>query len=240
MAGLGVASVDAVVCDPPYGIGWQNEHWDSGAIRAAARGRGRHGRLSPNEAFQVWCGMWGAECARVMKPGAHLLAFGSPRTYHRLACGLEDAGLEVRDTLMWLYSSGMSKSRRYEGGRRTTLKPVLEPVVLARRPLDGSRGPDAVVRSGRSSSFENLHAFDSRVDASRPGLLLLSTKYQERDALIRLDLRRSGGVVLARCCHDDFLVCLRSERLTTRRPEAADCSSGISSGIAASTSSRRR
>lgn len=60
-------------------------------------------------------------------------------------------------------------------------------VTLTRRPLDGSRGPDAVVRSGRSSSFENLHAFDSRVDASRPGLLLLSTKYQERDALIIFD-----------------------------------------------------
>jgi site-specific DNA-methyltransferase (adenine-specific) len=138
MAGLAEASVDAVVCDPPYGIGWQNEHWDSGAIRAAARGRGGRGRLSPSEAFQVWCGMWGAEAVRVMKPGAHLLAFGSPRTYHRLACGLEDAGLEVRDTLMWLYSSGMSKSRRYPGGRRTTLRPVFEPVILARRPLDGT------------------------------------------------------------------------------------------------------
>lgn len=60
-------------------------------------------------------------------------------------------------------------------------------VTLTRRPLDGSRGAEALVKSGRSSSFENLHAFDSRVDASRPGILLLSTKYQERDALIVFD-----------------------------------------------------
>ncbi|MBN9621957.1 MAG: site-specific DNA-methyltransferase [Actinobacteria bacterium] len=164
MAGLEGASVDAVVCDPPYGIGWQDEHWDSGAIRAAARGRAGR-RLSPNESFQVWCGMWGAECARVMKPGAHLLAFGSPRTYHRLACGLEEAGLEIRDTLMWLYSSGMSKSRRYEGGRRTTLKPVLEPVVLARRPLDGTT-EETIARHGTGALLTDACLADGRQPAN--------------------------------------------------------------------------
>jgi DNA modification methylase len=137
MAGLGAASVDAVVCDPPYGIGWQNEHWDGAAIRAAA-GRPGRGRLTPNEAFEVWCEMWARECVRVMKPGAHLLAFGAARTFHRLACGLEDGGLEIRDTLMWLYGTGMSKSRRYPGGRATTLKPAFEPIVLARKALDGT------------------------------------------------------------------------------------------------------
>jgi DNA modification methylase len=137
MAGLEEESVDAVICDPPYGIGWQNEHWDAAAIREAAVRRGRD-RLSAAEAFEVWCGMWGQEAARVMKPGAHLLAFGAPRTHHRLACGLEDAGLEIRDTLMWLYGTGMPKSRRYPRGRATTLKPAFEPIVLARRPLEGT------------------------------------------------------------------------------------------------------
>jgi DNA modification methylase len=137
LGGLEAASVDAIVTDPPYGIGWRNEHWDSGAIREAAA-RAGHERLRPNEAFEAWCGEWAAQCLRVMKPGAHLLAFGASRTFHRLACGLEDGGLEIRDTLMWLYGTGMLKSRRYPGGRATTLKPAFEPIVLARRPLAGT------------------------------------------------------------------------------------------------------
>lgn len=136
MGSLEAGSVDAVVCDPPYAIGFKGEVWDSKAILAAARARG--GRLGASEAFQVWAEIWAAECLRVMKPGAFLCAFGSPRTYHRLVCGIEDAGFEVRDTLMWLYGSGMSKSRRYPDGRATTLKPAFEPIVLARRPLEGS------------------------------------------------------------------------------------------------------
>jgi site-specific DNA-methyltransferase (adenine-specific) len=130
-------SVDAIVCDPPYGIGFQGERWDGRAIREAAA-RAGHQRLTAPEAYEVWCRAWGEVCLRVMKPGAHLLAFGSARTSHRLAAGLEDAGLELRDTLMWLYGTGMPKSRRLPGGRGTTLKPAYEPILLARRPPDGT------------------------------------------------------------------------------------------------------
>src|SRR4249919_2587933 len=69
MAGLPAQSVDAIVCDQPYGIGWQNEHWDAGAIREAAA-RAGHERLRPNEAFEAWCALWAEQCTRVMKPGA--------------------------------------------------------------------------------------------------------------------------------------------------------------------------
>ncbi len=146
MAGLAEASVDALVADPPYGIDWQGESWDGRAIREAAAQAG-HDRLSPNEAFEVWCRIWGEACLRVMKPGAHLLAFGSPRTWHRLTAGLEDAGLETRDTLIWLYGSGMPKSRRYPGDRASALKPAFEPIVLARKPPEGTLA-DNVSRYG--------------------------------------------------------------------------------------------
>lgn len=131
------ATIDAIVTDPPYGIGFHNERWDGQAIREATV-RAGHERLSRSEAYQAWCRAWGRECLRVLKPGGQLLAFGSPRTAHRLAAGLEDAGLELRDTLLWLYGTGMPKSRRLPGGQGTTLKPAYEPILLARRPPDGS------------------------------------------------------------------------------------------------------
>jgi DNA modification methylase len=88
MALLSAGSVDAVVCDPPYGLGFMGKQWDS---------------LPPGRE-------WAEECLRVLKPGGHLLAFGGTRTYHRLACAIEDAGFEIRDTVCWLYGSGFPKS----------------------------------------------------------------------------------------------------------------------------------
>jgi DNA modification methylase len=90
MRGLPDNSVDAVVTDPPYGLDFMGKHWDTGAV-----------------AFSV--GMW-AEALRVLKPGGHLVAFGGTRTWHRLACAIEDAGFEIRDNLAWIYGSGFPKS----------------------------------------------------------------------------------------------------------------------------------
>jgi hypothetical protein len=61
-------------------------------------------------AFQEWSEVWATECLRVLKPGGHLLAFGGTRTSHRLVCAIEDAGFEIRDSLVWLYGSGFPKS----------------------------------------------------------------------------------------------------------------------------------
>jgi DNA modification methylase len=133
------ASVDAVITDPPYGIGFNGMKWDNAKKLDPARPRGQyHSRTSPGIAFQTFCAEWASECLRVLKPGAHLAAFGGTRTAHLLACGLEEAGLEIRDTLMWIQGQGYPATRVLPGGLGTGLKPAWEPIVLARRPLDGS------------------------------------------------------------------------------------------------------
>jgi DNA modification methylase len=128
--------VDALVGDPPYGINFHGEAWDGADILAA--GRTSTEATPPGEAFERWNALWAHECLRVMKPGAHVAAFGSPRTFHRLVAGVEDAGFEVRDQLLWLFSQGMPKSRLLEGGLGSTLKPTFEPILLARRPFAGT------------------------------------------------------------------------------------------------------
>ncbi len=104
-------------------------------------------------AFGEWCRVWALEAYRILKPGAHVLAFGGTRTYHRLAAGLEDAGFEIRDSLMWVYGSGFPKSMDLQKavaksgddgdaerwtGWGTALKPAHEPIVLARKPVAGT------------------------------------------------------------------------------------------------------
>jgi len=131
---LEAASVGAIITDPPYGIDFNGEPWDGQLIRLQTRSR--EARQTAAEALYAWSVQWALQCLRVLRPGAHLAAFGAPRTAHRLACALEDAGFQLRDTLMWLYGSGMPKSRRLAGGQATALKPAYEPILLARKPLE--------------------------------------------------------------------------------------------------------
>lgn len=127
------ASVDAIVTDCPYGVEIAGEAWDGTAIREAVHQDGE--RLSTGEALERWTHAWAREARRVLKPGAFLAAFSAPRTVHRLVAGVEQAGFEVRDQLLWLHAQGMPKSRRLPGGTGTGLKPAYEPIVLARAPL---------------------------------------------------------------------------------------------------------
>jgi DNA modification methylase len=92
-------------------------------------------------AFGEWSRQWCAEAYRVLKPGGHLLAFGGTRTWHRLAVAVEDAGFEVRDSIAWMHGGGMPKSHNLQGdwqGWGTAIKPAFEPIVVARKPLDGT------------------------------------------------------------------------------------------------------
>jgi DNA modification methylase len=133
LAKLPDACVDAIVTDPPYGIDFAGEAWDGVDIR-----RSSDDGLGAAGAFERWTMVWAREARRVLKPGGHLVSFGAPRTFHRLVCGAEDSGLEVRDQLLWLYHQGLPKSRRLADGLATTLKPAYEPILLARSPLVGS------------------------------------------------------------------------------------------------------
>lgn len=137
-------SIDSIVTDPPYELGFMGKSWDNTGVAYDVR---------------VW-----TECLRVLKPGGHLLAFGGSRTYHRLAVAVEDAGFQIRDQIMWVYGSGFPKSldvskaidkqagvereRQVDtpitdaalqwDGWGTALKPAHEPIVLARKPLIGT------------------------------------------------------------------------------------------------------
>lgn len=114
-------SVDSIVTDPPYELGFMGKSWDASGI-----------------AYSV--DLW-RECLRLLKPGGHLLSFSGSRTYHRMACAIEDAGFEVRDQMMWIYGSGFPKSHNLDGeyeGWGTALKPAHEPICMARKPLIGT------------------------------------------------------------------------------------------------------
>lgn len=90
LAAMDPCSVDAIVTDPPYEIGFMGRSWDSTGIA-----------YDP----EFW-----RLCLNVLKPGGHLVSFGACRTYHRIACAIEDAGFEIRDSLHWLFGSGFPKS----------------------------------------------------------------------------------------------------------------------------------
>jgi site-specific DNA-methyltransferase (adenine-specific) len=114
-------SVDSIVCDPPYELGFMGKRWDASGI-----------------AYDTT--LW-TECLRVLKPGGHLVAFGGTRTYHRMTVAIEDAGFEIRDSIIWMYGSGFPKSHNLDGdwkGYGTALKPAHENAVLARKPLTGT------------------------------------------------------------------------------------------------------
>jgi DNA modification methylase len=203
LKGFADASIDSVVCDPPYALVSIGKRFGAENAAPAQSGKtGAYARASAGFMGQKWDTgetafdpLFWVEVLRVLKPGGHLIAFSGTRTYHRLACAIEDAGFEMRDMIAWLYGSGFPKSHdvskgidraagavrevvsegkavkrmipgadQHKGGWEktsgrefvptvtaaatpeaaawegwgTALKPALEPIVLARKPLAGT------------------------------------------------------------------------------------------------------
>ena len=138
MRNLPDASVDSVVTDPPYGLGFMGKAWDD---------------LPPGEE-------WARECLRVLKPGGHLLAFGGSRTWHRLAAAVEDAGFEIRDSIAWLYGSGFPKS--------LDVSKAIDKAAGAERPVIGKHPAPAGNKAGGASLNMSVVGMPTEVDLTAP------------------------------------------------------------------------
>jgi DNA modification methylase len=216
LATLPENTFDAVVTDPPYGIRFMGRAWDGADIEArvqerrsgksvrsdskagatgghasAAAEAGKYDQsLSANQAFQEWVTMWARALLRVLKPGGHLLAFGSPRIHHRLFSGVEDAGFEIRDTLMWVFSQGFPKSMNVGDGWGTALKPAHEPIVLARKRCSEGTVAANILRWGTGA----LNIESSRVGTEERINAAASTSSLQRGSRAELGHRPDDGV----------------------------------------------
>lgn len=133
-------SIDAVVTDPPYGLGFMGRAWDD---------------LPPGIEFAV-------EALRVLKPGGHMVAFGGSRTWHRLAVAVEDAGFEIRDSIAWLYGSGFPKS--------LDVSKAIDKAAGAEREVVGVRQDFADKKAAESRrGVGNARRFNEKHDPGRGG-----------------------------------------------------------------------
>jgi site-specific DNA-methyltransferase (adenine-specific) len=126
-------SIDSIVCDPPYELNFMNKGWDNGGIS-----------FNPD----TW-----KKCYEVLKPGGYLLAFGGSRTFHRIAVAIEDAGFEIRDTIMWLYGSGFPKSMNI--GLAIDKKKGIKSEIIAS--YERYNEPSGIVNIGQGERKKVIH-----------------------------------------------------------------------------------
>ena len=129
-------TIDSIVTDPPYELNFMNKGWDNAGI-------------SFNK--ETW-----KKCFEVLKPGGYLLAFGGSRTFHRIACAIEDAGFEIRDCIMWLYGSGFPKSMNI--GLAIDKKNGVESKVVGTSKSGGSSRAYQSEKTTTAGTFEIKHA----------------------------------------------------------------------------------
>jgi site-specific DNA-methyltransferase (adenine-specific) len=230
-------SVDSIVCDPPYELGFMGKSWDNKGI-----------------AYDV--SMW-KECLRVLKPGGHLAAFGGTRTYHRMACAIEDAGFEVRDSLHWIYGSGFPKGLNVshaidqalsgekidppvstEGaqweGWNVALKPAHEPIVLARKPLSEKTVAANVLKHGTGAMNIDGCRVAGSANSRKGGDLSNRATALEGGDRIRTDYqpdtagRWPPNILLS---HSAACVPAGEKKVPGSRADRSEATNGIASGV---------
>ena len=181
-------SVDAVVCDPPYEIGFMGRSWDSSGV-----------------AFQPET--WEA-ALRVLKPGGHLLAFGGSRTHHRIAVAIEDAGFEIRDTIMWMYGQGFPKSLNVS--KQLDRAAGAEPEVVGEKVTgnarsgsawrDGDAGGQVLVPDTRPTSEEGRR-WEGWGTALKPGYepIIMARKPPRQSIAASVTEHGTGAINVAGC-----------------------------------------
>lgn len=211
--------IDSVATDPPYhlaSIVARLGSPDSAPIQSGATGV--YSRSSQGFMGQTWDGgdvafrpdTW-RRVYDVMKPGAYLVAFAATKGYHRMACAIEDAGFEIRDMIAWLYGSGFPKSHNLDGnheGFGTALKPAIEPIVFAQKPISESSVAANVARWGVGAlniDAGRIHAEDAKggaytVKRLAPGADVNKTGAWKQDATYQGEAK--PGRWPANVCHD--------------------------------------
>ena len=169
--------VDSVVTDPPYGIEYLNNSWDSYKNCVAFKD-------------ETW-----KSVSKILKDGGYLLIFGHSKTFHRLCSAVEDSGLKIKDVLMWLYGQGMPKSQNigkkdsnWEGWG-TGLKPCYEPILLAQKPISEKN----IVENFRKHGVGGINIEKSRLDSGRwPGNVLHDGSQQVEELFAQFGERGNG------------------------------------------------
>ncbi len=177
-------SVEAIITDPPYELNFMNKKWDNTGI-----------------AYNV--DMW-KECLRVLKPGGHLLSFGGTRTYHRMACAIEDAGFEIRDMLEWVYSSGFPKNmnigKAYDKVMGNEKKVFPNPLIKKQTGQEqtasmGAKKATLTVSKG-SSSYKGL---GTALKPSHEPIILARKPLSEKTIVENVIKYDTGGLDIDKC-----------------------------------------
>jgi hypothetical protein len=153
-------SIDSIVTDPPYAlVSIVKRFGKEGSAEVKSGKSGVYKRASAGFMGKQWdtgetafaIEFW-QECLRILKPGGHVVAFGGTRSYHRLACAVEDAGFEIRDMLSWIYGSGFPKS--YDVSKGLDKSAGVKRKILSERPAFGIGGNGVLGGHAEGATFK--------------------------------------------------------------------------------------